>query len=92
MREKNKILNFLLLKNVTLVKEMDLSQDHSPDRCTTCGGNGKVRSNQGFFTVQQTCPQCAGSGEEITNPCAKIAVVKVIRKLQKNICNNTKGC
>ena len=34
-----------------------------------CGGNGRVRSNQGFFTVQQTCPQCAGSGEEITNPC-----------------------
>ena len=28
-----------------------------------------MRSNQGFFTVQQTCPQCAGSGEEITNPC-----------------------
>ena len=40
-----------------------------PDRCTYCGGNGRVRSNQGFFTVQQTCPQCAGSGEEITNPC-----------------------
>ena len=35
----------------------------------SCGGNGKVRSNQGFFTVQQTCPQCAGTGEEITNPC-----------------------
>ena len=29
-----------------------------------------MRSNQGFFTVQQTCPQCAGSGEEITNPCS----------------------
>ena len=42
---------------------------HSPDRCTYCGGNGRVRTNQGFFTVQQTCPQCAGSGEEITNPC-----------------------
>jgi molecular chaperone DnaJ len=41
----------------------------SADRCTYCGGNGKVRSNQGFFTVQQTCPQCSGSGEEITNPC-----------------------
>jgi len=41
----------------------------SPDRCTYCGGNGRVRTNQGFFTVQQTCPQCAGSGEEITNPC-----------------------
>ena len=42
---------------------------HSADRCTYCGGHGKVRSNQGFFTVQQTCPQCSGSGEEITNPC-----------------------
>ena len=42
---------------------------YNPDRCSYCGGNGRVRSNQGFFTVQQTCPQCAGSGEEITNPC-----------------------
>ncbi|MDB3888521.1 molecular chaperone DnaJ [Candidatus Pelagibacter sp.] len=42
---------------------------HSAGKCTYCGGNGKVRSNQGFFTVQQTCPQCSGSGEEITNPC-----------------------
>ena len=38
--------------------------------CSMCGGNGQVRSNQGFFTVQQTCPQCAGAGEEITYPCA----------------------
>ena len=38
--------------------------------CSMCGGNGQVRSSQGFFTVQQTCPQCAGSGEEITNPCS----------------------
>jgi len=41
----------------------------SADRCTYCGGSGKIRSNQGFFTVQQTCPQCSGSGEEITSPC-----------------------
>ena len=41
----------------------------SPDTCSYCGGNGKIRSNQGFFTVQQTCPQCNGAGEEITNPC-----------------------
>jgi molecular chaperone DnaJ len=37
--------------------------------CSTCGGQGKVRSSQGFFTVQQTCPQCSGSGEQISNPC-----------------------
>ena len=37
--------------------------------CSMCRGHGQVRSSQGFFTVQQTCPQCSGSGEEITNPC-----------------------
>ena len=42
---------------------------HNPGQCSMCGGNGRVRSNQGFFTVQQTCPQCTGAGEEITHPC-----------------------
>jgi len=40
-----------------------------PTQCSTCGGQGQVRSNQGFFTVQQTCAQCGGSGELITTPC-----------------------
>ena len=42
---------------------------HNLSSCSMCGGHGQVRSSQGFFTVQQTCPQCLGSGEEITNPC-----------------------
>ena len=42
---------------------------HNAGSCSMCGGHGQVRSNQGFFTVQQTCPQCSGTGEEITNPC-----------------------
>ena len=42
---------------------------HEAGSCSMCGGYGQVRSSQGFFTVQQTCPQCSGSGEEITNPC-----------------------
>ena len=42
---------------------------HEAGSCSMCGGHGQVRSSQGFFTVQQTCPQCSGSGEEITNPC-----------------------
>jgi len=42
---------------------------HDTGSCSMCGGHGQVRSNQGFFTVQQTCPQCSGTGEEITNPC-----------------------
>jgi molecular chaperone DnaJ len=42
---------------------------HDSGSCSMCGGYGQVRSSQGFFTVQQTCPQCSGTGEEITNPC-----------------------
>lgn len=37
--------------------------------CTTCGGHGEVRMQQGFFSVQQTCPQCRGTGKIITDPC-----------------------
>ena len=42
---------------------------HDAGSCSMCGGRGQVRSSQGFFTVQQTCPQCGGAGEEITHPC-----------------------
>jgi molecular chaperone DnaJ len=41
----------------------------SPTQCTTCGGRGQVRMQQGFFSVQQTCPHCRGSGSIITDPC-----------------------
>jgi len=40
-----------------------------PISCSTCGGQGQIRSSQGFFTIQQTCPECAGSGEQISDPC-----------------------
>lgn len=41
----------------------------SPTSCRTCGGAGAVRMQQGFFSVQQTCPTCHGSGQEIKDPC-----------------------
>ncbi|MEL7558483.1 molecular chaperone DnaJ [Stutzerimonas chloritidismutans] len=41
----------------------------SPVTCTTCGGIGQVRMQQGFFSVQQTCPRCHGSGKMISDPC-----------------------
>ncbi|WP_111642436.1 molecular chaperone DnaJ [Marinimicrobium alkaliphilum] len=41
----------------------------SPKTCTTCGGIGQVRMQQGFFSVQQTCPTCRGRGTIITDPC-----------------------
>lgn len=41
----------------------------SPETCSTCGGHGQVRMQQGFFSVQQTCPSCRGSGQTIKDPC-----------------------
>ncbi|HEX2667097.1 MAG TPA: molecular chaperone DnaJ [Gammaproteobacteria bacterium] len=40
-----------------------------PTTCSTCGGRGQVRMQQGFFTVQQTCPRCRGTGKMISDPC-----------------------
>ncbi len=40
-----------------------------PQACTTCGGVGQVRMQQGFFSVQQTCPRCRGNGKVISDPC-----------------------
>lgn len=40
-----------------------------PVTCTTCGGHGQVRMQQGFFSVQQTCPKCHGSGKMVKEPC-----------------------
>lgn len=40
-----------------------------PSTCSTCGGHGQVRMQQGFFSVQQTCPTCRGKGTVIEDPC-----------------------
>ena len=42
-----------------------------PITCSTCGGKGQVRFSQGFFSVQQSCPDCNGSGKRIKDPCAE---------------------
>ncbi|MDX1517524.1 MAG: molecular chaperone DnaJ [Woeseiaceae bacterium] len=41
----------------------------SPSTCTTCQGTGQVRMQQGFFSIQQTCPACKGAGTVISDPC-----------------------
>ena len=41
----------------------------SPTKCDTCGGHGQVRMQQGFFSIQQPCPRCHGSGKIIASPC-----------------------
>ncbi len=45
------------------------SSDDAMQVCETCGGHGRVRLQQGMFSVQQTCPRCQGSGRVYINPC-----------------------
>jgi molecular chaperone DnaJ len=40
-----------------------------PRQCPTCGGQGRVRAAQGFFSIERTCPNCHGRGEVIDDPC-----------------------
>jgi molecular chaperone DnaJ len=40
-----------------------------PVTCTTCNGDGRVRQQQGFFTIERTCPACGGAGQQIDKPC-----------------------
>ncbi|UYO40061.1 molecular chaperone DnaJ [Rhodopseudomonas palustris] len=40
-----------------------------PKTCSTCGGAGRVRQAQGFFTLERTCPSCQGRGQTIEDPC-----------------------
>ncbi|MFT3789609.1 MAG: molecular chaperone DnaJ [Rudaea sp.] len=45
------------------------SADGKLSACATCQGHGRVRMQNGIFSIQQTCPHCGGSGKAIANPC-----------------------
>ncbi len=62
-----------------------------PISCSACGGQGQVRSNQGFFTIQQTCPECAGSGEQISSPCKECRGIGKKQSQKKIFTNVPKG-
>lgn len=52
----------------------------APIECPTCRGAGKVRSTQGFFTIERSCPTCRGQGRVIKDPCKKCSGTGQIRK------------
>ena len=58
-----------------------------PSTCSTCNGYGKVRSSQGFFTIERTCSSCGGEGSTIKNPCLKCSGTGQTKK-QKTISVN----
>ena len=55
----------------------------TPSNCDTCGGNGQVRVSQGFFTLQQTCPHCRGTGRIVRNPCDNCLGQGRVRRAKK---------
>src|ERR1700691_5378440 len=55
----------------------------TPVTCDTCSGSGHVRVSQGFFTLQQTCPHCRGSGRIVRNPCDQCLGQGRIRRNRK---------
>lgn len=57
------------LQSCTTCEGTGAKKGTSVETCTTCGGVGQVRMQQGFFSVQQTCPNCHGQGKTITDPC-----------------------
>ena len=60
----------------------------APVTCTSCGGAGRVRAQQGFFTIERTCPGCQGAGKTIKNPCKTCGGAGRVRReksLQVNI-------
>ena len=62
-----------------------------PVSCLTCGGQGSVRSSQGFFTIQQACPECSGSGEQIASPCKECGGMGKKQTRKKIFTNIPKG-
>ena len=65
--EKN--VKYTTYKSCSSCSGSGAAKGSKPVKCDYCSGKGKVRTNQGFFTVQQTCPQCSGYGEMIGEAC-----------------------
>ena len=66
-----KKINYTTYKKCNDCKGSGAEPGSKPITCDYCEGKGKIRSNQGFFTVQQTCHQCNGYGETIGKACSK---------------------
>ncbi|MGL4974843.1 MAG: molecular chaperone DnaJ, partial [Bosea sp. (in: a-proteobacteria)] len=57
-----------------------------PRQCSTCGGYGRVRASQGFFSIERTCPTCNGRGEIIDDPCSGcLGAGRVTRERQLSV-------
>ena len=88
---KKQEINFSSSEKCTRCAGYGAEPGSKPASCSTCRGQGKVRTNQGFFTIQQTCPDCSGSGEKISNPCNQCNGMGKKQSRKKIVANIPKG-
>jgi molecular chaperone DnaJ len=68
---KEEKLNIPRLETCDECEGKGAEKGSEPETCIACGGSGQSRYQQGFFSVMRTCPNCAGAGQIIKNPCKK---------------------
>ena len=88
---KKQEINFLSSDKCETCNGSGAEPGSKPVSCSSCGGQGQVRSSQGFFTIQQTCPDCAGSGEQIASPCKDCRGMSKKQSRKKIFANIPKG-
>jgi len=88
---KKQEINFLSSDKCGTCNGSGAEPGSKPVSCSLCGGQGQVRSSQGFFTIQQTCPDCAGSGEQISSPCKDCRGTSKKQSRKKIFANIPKG-
>jgi len=88
---KKQEINFSSLDKCETCDGYGAEPGSKPISCSMCGGQGQVRSSQGFFTIQQTCPECSGSGEQISSPCRECRGIGKKQTKKKIFANIPKG-
>ena len=88
---KKQEINFSSLDKCETCNGSGAEPGSKPISCSSCGGQGQVRSSQGFFTIQQTCPECAGSGEQISSLCKECKGIGKKQSKKKIFTNIPKG-
>ncbi|MFK8053342.1 MAG: molecular chaperone DnaJ [Woeseiaceae bacterium] len=83
VRGENKTLEIPTYVGCDTCSGSGAAKGSQPETCDTCGGAGQVRMQQGFFSVQQTCPTCRGEGNTIKDPCKSCNGGGRIRKTRK---------
>tara|TARA_B100000989_G_scaffold298726_1_gene289456 strand:- start:5143 stop:6273 length:1131 start_codon:yes stop_codon:yes gene_type:complete len=78
-----KEINFDTLISCDSCRGSGSSKNDGISSCGSCGGRGRIRASQGFFTVERTCPNCSGTGQVITDPCSSCNGEGRVRKNRK---------